>query len=156
MSKGAREVISDWLMLLAAPVLFGSLFLTWSHQFSSSFLARYAHTTALEGLPRDPTAWQVYSIADVLLALLAAGLLAVALRGSRPGRMAVLIGLGLALAFVVHALGSAPTRGADLFDPGLSPPGYTPNSPTSGSGEVVALIGLAMGAIGVLLSFTAD
>ena len=33
-SKGKREAIADWLMLLGAPILLGSLFLTWSHQFS--------------------------------------------------------------------------------------------------------------------------
>jgi hypothetical protein len=151
-----REGISDWLMLLAAPVLLVSLFLTWSHQFSRSFLARYAHLPVLAGVPHDPTAWQVYSVADALLALLAGGLFAVALRGSRPGRVAVLLGLGVALAFVIHALAVPPTNGADLFDPGLSPPRYTPNHPGSGGGEVVALIALIMGTLGVVVSFTAD
>ncbi len=112
-----RELISDWLMLLAAPILLLSLFLPWSHQFSGSFLARYAHLPALAGVPRDPTAWQVYSVADVLLAALAGGLLAVALRGSRPGRVAVLLGAGIALAFIIHALAVPPTNGADLTTP---------------------------------------
>ena len=156
MSKGKREVISDWLMLLGAPILLGSLFLAWSHQFSPGFVARYAHTPALNGLPRDPTAWQVYSVFDVLLAVLALALLAVALRGARPARVAVLLGLMVAVAFTWHALGRPPTRGADLFDPSLSPPGYTPNHPTAGAGEVVALVGLGLGIGGVLVSFTAD
>ena len=156
MSKGKREVISDWLMLLGASILLGSLFLAWSHQFSAAFVARYAHTPALTGIPRDPTAWQVYSVADVVLAVLAAGLLAVALRGARPARVAVLLGLFVALAFTLHALGTPPTRGADLFDPSLTPPGYTPNHPTGATGEVVALVGLALGIGGVLISFTAD
>jgi hypothetical protein len=155
-SKGAREVISDWLMLLASPILLLSLFLVWSHQFSAAFRARYAHLTVLSGVPRDPTAWEVYSVADVLLAVLAAGLLIVALRGSRPGRVAVLLGLGVALAFVIHALAVPPTSGADLFDPSLHPPGYTPNHPRPGGGEVTALIALIMGTVGVLVSFTAD
>lgn len=156
MSKGAREVVSDWLMLLASPILLLSLFLVWSHQFSPSFLARYAHFNVLTGVPRDPNAWQVYSVADVLLAVLALGLLAVALRGSRAGRVAVLLGLGVALAFVSHALAVAPTSGANLFDPSLQPSGYTPNHPRSGAGEVVALIALVLGTTGVLVSFTAD
>jgi hypothetical protein len=155
-SKGEREAVSDWLMFLGAPILFGSLFLTWSHQFSPAFLAQYAHTPALEGVPRDPTAWQVYSIVDVLLAILAAGLMAAALRGTRNGRIAVLIGLVIAAAFTVHALGTPPTRGADLFDPSLRPPAYTPDHPRSGAGEIVAMIGLGLGIVGVLLSFTAD
>ncbi len=36
-----REAIADWLMVLGAPSLLLSLFLTWSHQFSPAFLARY-------------------------------------------------------------------------------------------------------------------
>jgi hypothetical protein len=155
-SKGAREAISDWLMLLAAPILFISLFLVWSHQFSHAFLARYARLPVLAGVPRDPTAWQVYSVADVLLAVLAVGLLLVALRGSRPGRLAVLLGLAVALAFVIHAVAVPPTTGADLFDPGLQPPRYTPNAPSSGGGEIVALVGLVIGTVGVVVSFTAD
>jgi len=147
-----REVIADWLMVLGAPLLLLSLFLTWSHQFSRGFLVQYEHTTALAGIPHDPTAWQVYSIVDVLMALLAAGLFAVALLGSRPGRIGVLLGLVVAIVFVIHALGTPPTNGANLFDPALGT--YTPNHPTSGVGEVVALIGLMFGSAGVLLSFT--
>lgn len=156
MTKGTREAIADWLMLLGAPILFLSLFLTWSHQFSPAFLAQYGHTPALQGIPRDPTAWQVYSIVDVLLAALAVCLLAAALRGSRNWRIAVLLGLLVAIAFIIHALGSPPTRGANLFDPSLRPPAYTPDHPTSGAGESVALVGLGLGLGGVLLSFTAD
>jgi hypothetical protein len=154
--KGEREAVSDWLMFLGAPLLFASLFLTWSHQFSPAFLVQYGNTPALQGIPRDPTAWQVYSIVDVLLAILAAGLMAVALRGTRNGRIALLIGLVTATAFTLHALGTPPTRGANLFDPSLRPPRYTPDHPQSGAGEVVALVGIGLGIIGVLVSFTAD
>ncbi len=147
-----REAIADWLIVISAPILLLSLFLTWSHQFSPAFLARYSNTPALAGLPRDPTAWQVYSIADVLLALLAGGLLAVALQGSRNGRIAVLLGLLVALAFVVHALGTPPTNGANLFDASIG--AYTPDHPSSGAGEVVALVALLLGTAGVALSFT--
>ncbi len=142
-------------MMLGAPILFASLFMTWSHQFSPSFLARYGHSPALQGIPRDPTAWQVYSVVDVLLAVLAAGLLTAGLRGSRAGRLAVLLGLAIALAFTIHALGTPPTHGADLFDPSLSSAAYSPDHPTSGGGEVFALGGLVLGGVGVLLSFTA-
>jgi hypothetical protein len=153
-SKGTREAIADWLMILGAPVLFLSLFLAWSHQFSSSFLAQYGNSTALMGVPRNPTAWQLYSVVDVLIAVLAVGLLAVALRGPRAARIAVLLGLLVILAFTVHALRTPPTIGANLFDPSLS--AYSSNHPTSGNGEVVALVGVAFGIAGVALSFTAD
>ncbi len=148
-----REVISDWLMLLGAPILLGSLFLAWSHQFSAGFIARYAHPPALTGIPRDPTAWQVYSVVDVLLAVLAGGVLAVALRGARPARIAVLLGLLVALAFTLHALSAPPTNGATLSEAGL---GYVPESPGTGLGEPLALVALGLGLGGLALSFTVD
>jgi hypothetical protein len=149
-----REGIADWLMLIGAPLLGGSLFLTWSHQFSRGFEARYAGTPALAGIPRDPTAWQVYSVVDVLFAVLAVGLLAAALRGARPARIAALLGLIVAFAFTLHALGSPPTKGADLYDPSID--AITPDHPTSGAGELVALAGIGLGLVGVLVSFSAD
>jgi len=153
-SKGKREATADWLMVIGAPILFASLFLTWSHQFSPAFLAQYGHSPAIQEIARNPTAWQVYSVVDLLLALLAGGLLTVALRGSRAGRVAVLLGLAVALAFTVHALATPPTHGVDLFNPGLTPPADSPDHPTSGAGEIVALVGAGLGLGGVLLSFT--
>jgi hypothetical protein len=151
-----RETISDWLMAVAGPILLGSLFLTWSHQFSASFLARYGSSSALLGVPHNPDAWQVYSGADVLLALVAAGLMAVALRGGRALRLGVVLSLVVALAFTVHALSVPPTNGAVVFDPTATPPGYTPSSPRSGAGETLAVVALALGAAGVALSYTTD
>ena len=68
-------------MLAGAVTLFVSLFLTWSHQLPRSLLDAFAGAGAIQGVPRDPTAWQVYSVADVLLTVLAAALAVVALRG---------------------------------------------------------------------------
>jgi hypothetical protein len=155
-SKSTRESVADWLMVLGAVALFGSLFLTWSHQFSGAFLAQFAASDALRGVPHDPTAWQLYSVADGLLALLAAGVLAVALRGRRSGRRVVLLGLAIALAFTLHALSDPPTQGANLFDPSLSAPNYAPNSPTAGFGETVAIAGLVLAIAGLGLSFTVE
>jgi hypothetical protein len=155
-SLGKRETVADWLMLLAAPILVGSLFLVWSHQFSVEVRAQYGATAALQTVARDPTAWQVYSSADVLLALLAAGLLSAALRGGRPARLVVAIGVAIGLAFTLHALAVPPTDGANLFDPTLSPPAYTPNAPVAGPGETLALVALGLGLAGLLVSFTAD
>ena len=114
-SRDHRETLSDWLMLIGGPLLAVSEFMVWSHQFSPGFLIRYGTTPALAGIPRDPTAWQVYSVVDVLLAVLAAGLFAVALRGARPARIAVLLGLVVGLLFTLHAMGTPPTKGADLY-----------------------------------------
>jgi len=155
-SKGKRETVSDWLMTLSAPLLLGSLFLTWSHQFSRSFLARWGTTSVLQGIPHDPNAWQVYSAADVLLVLVAGGLLAVALWGGRIRRLMLVLALMIALAFTVHALGTPPTDGAVVFEPSLNPPAYAPNAPRSGVGEDVALLALLLGIGGVALSFTVD
>jgi len=155
-SKGKRETVSDWLMTLSAPLLLGSLFLTWSHQFSRSFLARWGTTSVLQGIPHDPNAWQVYSAADVLLVLVAGGLLAVALWGGRIRRLMLVLALMIALAFTVHALGTPPTDGAVVFEPSLNPPAYAPNAPRSGVGEDMALLALLLGIGGVALSFTVD
>ncbi len=156
MSKRTREAVADWLMVIASPLLVISLFLTWSHQFSASLRSAYGAAPVLHGLPRDPNAWQVYSIADVLLVLVAGGLLAVALRGGRTARLVVTPCVAVALAFTVHALSAPPTNGANLFDPTLTPPDYIANSPAAGAGETVAVIALGLGLGGLLLSFTAD
>jgi hypothetical protein len=155
-SKGMRVTISDWLMAIAGPLLLGSLFLTWSHQLSASLRARYGATAALTGVPADPSAWQVYSAADVFLALVAVGLFLVALLGGRAGRIVLALGLGVALAFVIHAISVPPTNGAIVFDPTLVPPAYTGNAVSSGAGEVLALVALVLGGVGVALGFAAD
>lgn len=139
-------------MLLAGPAVGGSLFLPWSHQFSRSFEALFGRSAALQGVPRSPTAWQVYSIADVLLALLAAALIGVALRGTRTARLWLVPSLAVALAFTAHAAAVPPTNGADIFDATLSR--YASPAPQSGSGEAVALIGLGIGMCGALFSLT--
>jgi hypothetical protein len=150
-----RETIADWLMLLGAVALFGSLFLTWSHQFSPAFYREWGASSALAGVPRDPTAWQVYSVVDVLLALSAAALLGVALRGGRTPRWLTLLAFVIALAFVLHAAGDPPTNGADLLGAATQAPGYTPNVPRAGAGETVAIAALAVGIAGLVLSLTA-
>jgi hypothetical protein len=151
-----RETIADWLMLIGALVLFGSLFLTWSDQFSPAFYSEWGGSSALAGMPRYPTAWQVYSVADVLLALVAGALLAVALRGRRTAHWLTLVALVLALAFVLHAANDPPTNGADLLGAAAQEPGYAPNTPRAGSGEAIAIAALGLGIAGLLLSLTAD
>ncbi|HWE33841.1 MAG TPA: hypothetical protein VG410_10175 [Solirubrobacteraceae bacterium] len=154
MSKENREVLSDWMTVFGAAILLGSLFLTWSHQFSAPFLAEFG--PAINGVPRDPTAWQVYSAADIVLALLAVGLLVTALFGSRGARLVAAVAAGIAVAFVVHALAVPPTDGANIFNPALSVPAYAPAGSTSGPGETVALIGLLVALVGLAVSFTAE
>jgi hypothetical protein len=60
-----RESLADWMIVFGALLLALSLFLTWSHQFTNAFVGEVG-ADQLHGVPRDPTAWQVYSIADVL------------------------------------------------------------------------------------------
>ncbi len=156
MNKEQREVLADWLIVFGAVGLFVSLFLTWSHQFSPAFLAAWGSSAQLQGVPHDPTAWQVYSSADVILALLAGLLAAVALVGSRPARIVALLAAAIGLAFTIHALSVPPTNGAAIFNPFSSPPGYVPNSPAAGAGETVALAALGVAIAGLLVSFTAD
>lgn len=139
------------LILAGAGLLLLSLFLTWSHQLSPGFLAHYGGSDALRGVPRDPDAWQVYSVVDILLALLAVtlGVLARARVGAAI-RGWVLAALAIAIAFTLHALAKPPTNGATIFDPARR--AYAANAPGAGIGETVALIGLLAAALGLLLS----
>lgn len=156
MTKEDREVIADWLIVAGGLVLFVSLFFTWSHQFSADFLSQFGASDLLRGVPRDPTAWQVYSSADVMLALVAAGLVAVALLGNRPVRVMALAGATTGFGFTLHALSSPPSNGANVFNPAVNVPQYVPNGATAGAGETIALIGLLLAGVGLLLSFAAD
>ena len=155
-SAPQRERVGDWLIIAGAVALFGSLFLTWSHQFSPAFLAQWGTSAQLQGLPHDPTAWQVYSTADVLLALLAVALVVTALAGSRAVRLGVIVACGFAVAFTLRALTAPPTNGANIFDPTSPSAGYAPNAPAAGVGVTFALVGLGLALAGLLVSFTAD
>jgi len=156
MNRERREAAADWLIVIGAAGLFASLFLTWSHQFSAAFLAAWGSSEALRGVPHDPTAWQVYSSADVLFAALAVGMVVVALIGNRAARLCAIVACAIGIAFALHALASPPTNGANIFNPALNVPTYAPSDPSSGPGEVVALAALAVGLGGLALSFTAD
>ena len=132
MRRDLREVIADWLILLGAVALAVSLFLPWSHQHVAG----------------DSTAWQVYSIVDVCLAVLAAALALTALIGGSVRRLVLVIASGVALAFTIHAQATPPTNGTT--------PTATVPAPRPGAGETVAIVGLAVAVAGLALSFTAD
>lgn len=150
------QSLADWTTLIGGLALFVSLFLTWSHQLPPSVLDTFAGSAAIRGVPANPTAWQVYSVADVLLALLAVGLAAVALRGrSRGARITALAGVGVALAFVAHANAVAPTNGLLLIDPS-DPSAYLAHAARPGAGEMVAIIALGLAAAGLALALTLD
>ncbi|MGH2873566.1 MAG: hypothetical protein ACRDL5_14035 [Solirubrobacteraceae bacterium] len=154
MTRALRQTLADWLLALGAPLLLLSLFLTWSHQFSPAFLARFGHSSVLQGVPRDPTAWQVYSDTDVMLALIAGGMLAIALWGGHARRLALALAVAVAIAFTVHAIAVPPTNGAVVFDPGTG--AWARNGASSGAGEWLALVALAIGAAGIGFSFSAE
>jgi hypothetical protein len=150
------QPVADWLMLIGGLGLFVSLFLTWSHQLPPALLNAFAGSAAIPGVARDPTAWQVYSVADVLLALLALGLVAVALRGRAWWlRVAALAGVGIALAFTVHADSYAPTNGLLFIYPSNSL-AYLPHTATPGAGELVAMVSLAVAAASLVVSLAVD
>lgn len=153
----SAQALSGWLTLIGALGLFGSLFLTWSHQLPASLLAVAGSSPALRGVPRNPTAWQVYSVADVLLTLVAAGLVVAALlaRSRRP-RIWVLVAVALALAFAAHAVSVPPTNGVLVLNPVEVSPQYLPHVATAGVGEVVALVSLALAGAGLVLSLATD
>jgi hypothetical protein len=155
-SLETREVVADWLIVVGAALLFISLFLAWSHQFSPTFLLEFGTADLLRGVPRDPTAWQVYSVMDVLLALLCVALIAAAMIGNRRIRIGAAAAAAVALGFTFHALSAPPTNGANIFRAAYSVPQYASPGATAGVGETVAIIGLVLALSGLAFSFTAD
>jgi hypothetical protein len=149
-STDKQEAAATWAIVVGAAVLFGSLLLTWSHQFSRGFLAYFGAFAALARSPRNLTAWQVYSAADVVLAVVALGLVGVALFGGRVARRVMLTVTAVAFVFVLHALIAPPSNGALIYDPATR--GYAANSPAAGVGETVALLGLLVALVGLALS----
>jgi hypothetical protein len=147
---------ADWLVAIGAIGLLASLFLSWSHQFSPQLLALPDARVALRGVPPNPTAWQVYTIADALLAMLAAALAVAALAGPRRYRLGLVPVTGLALAFVVHALSTPPTNGVRLLNPAAAVPAYLPLVATAGVGETVAIASLGVAVAGLALSLIVD
>ena len=145
-----RETVADWMIVFGAILLLLSLFLTWSHQFTNAFVQEVG-ADQLRGIPRDPTAWQVYSIADVLLALVAAALVA-----GRGARISALVAAVLGLVFTIHAANVAPTNGVNIAAPSVGVTHLVPSTATSGGGEVVAIVALGIAIAGLALSFTAD
>jgi hypothetical protein len=140
-------------MALGAAGLFVSLFLTWTHQLPRGSLAGVGGPAALRGVPRDATAWQVYSVADVMLALVVLAVLAVAVYGGRRRvRVSVLLVVAIALAFAVHADNAAPTNGVLVLDPAASEPRYVNPHASAGPGETVAITSLGLAAAGIILS----
>jgi hypothetical protein len=148
--------VADWLIAIGAVGLFVSLFLTWSHQFTPQLLALPGSRVGLRGVPADPTAWQVYAAADVVLALLAVALGLAALVGARWFRLVMVPFVGLAVAFVVHAISSPPTNGVRVVNPGVIVPAYLPVSATAGVGETVALAALGVALVGIVASVLAE
>lgn len=153
----ARPGIGEALTGLGGVALLLSLFLPWSRQLTPQLAAAVGHAPALLGVVANPTAWQVYTSADVVLALLAAALMAL---GARPAagpalRWSATAAAVLAMAFVAHALVVAPTRGV-LFAHqvhgragAVSGTRYLPHTATRGSGEVLALGALAVALLGL-------
>jgi hypothetical protein len=156
MNKEQREVVADWLIVFGSVGLLLALFMTWSHQLSGPLLALSGSSDALRGVPRDPTAWQVYSTADVALALVAVGLFVVALIGSRPARLGAVAGAAVALAFVIHAAGAPPSNGVESVLGQLQVPTDLRTAATPGPGITVAMVALLLALSGLALSFTAD
>jgi hypothetical protein len=151
-SDRARELAADWLLVLGGATVLVSLFTPWSHQFPASLLSIPGLTVALRGVPRNPTAWQVYSSADVLLALLGAASIVVALVGRRSARITVGLTAAIGLAFAVHAMNVPPTNGLDLVNPVAPAHGYIGRTYASAAvGETVAVIGLALVVLGAAL-----
>jgi hypothetical protein len=149
-SRRARELTADWLLVAAAAGLLASLFLTWSHQYPGSLARRPGVSVALAGIPREATAWQLYTVADVLLALLAGAILAAALLGGGRVRAWLLVLVAAALAFCAHAMAVPPTNGADVALPGSLR--YLRAGASPGPGQTVAVVALGLAFGGLVAS----
>lgn len=154
-TKAQRKLIAAWTIAIGAGGLLASLFLPWSHQLSGALLAVGGAAGALRAVPSDPTAWQVYSGADALLALLAAGAFVVALAGSRRARIVAFVAAVLALVFVIHAAVVPPTNGVESVLAGLHVPAGPRTKASSGPGAIVAAIALLVEIAGLEVSLTA-
>ena len=152
----SAEAVAGWLTLIGALALLGSLFLSWSHQLQPGLVSAAGGSPVLRGVPSDPTAWQVYSVADVLLALLAGALFAAAVSGARRVRIGMLAAVGVGVAFTVHALSVPPSNGAIVLNPASGVAQYLPRAPSAGAGETIALIGLALAIAGLGLSLARE
>lgn len=148
------QLFADWLIALGALGLLVSLFLPWSHQFTPALRSALGGQTAIGGVPSDPTGWQVYSIADVLLALLAAAIGWAALAGSKRARLGLLPFIAVAVAFTLHALSRPPTNGVLLRGTGAT--GYVHVLATSGLGEIVGIAAAGTAIAGVFVSAFLD
>jgi hypothetical protein len=140
-----------WLTVIGAAVLFGSLFLTWSHQITPAE-HRIFRGAVLYGVPANPDALQVYAIAGEVLGVIALGAVAAGLWGQRRGLALALIAVGVGLAFVIHAQTVPPTNGLLLATGAGQSARYVKDSASAGPGEVVALIGLILCGVGLLLA----
>lgn len=149
-----REATGDWLIVAGAVGLFVSLFLTWSHQGAGP--AGGTSFALPPEVPANPTAWQVYSVTDVLLALVAGVLLLTALIGGRRARIGCLVAAAVAAAFSLRALGVPPTANANVEGPVAGIARYLPSSATAGVGETVAIAALGVAIAGLALSLTAE
>lgn len=138
------------LALTGAAGLLASLFLTWSHPLGP--VARAVVPAAVRaGISASPDAFAVYATAGVLLAVLAVVIAAAGLWGQRPLRAGLLLADLAALAFVVHAAATPPTNGLVLATPGSGGRRYFADPATAGAGETLALVALALAAIGLAL-----
>jgi hypothetical protein len=146
----AAETSGDVLMVAGGAALLVSLFLTWTHQFPASLRSVPGLNVALRGVSANPSAWQVYSVADVLLALVAVALMLAALRLGRRARLALVAPAAVGLAFVAHAAGNPPTNGLNVVNPRTPARGYVAGRyARAGVGETVAIVGLATAVVGL-------
>ena len=141
------------LTLVGAGLVLVSLVLTWSRQIPVAEHARF-HGPVLFGVARNPTALQVYAVAGELLAGLAVWFAWAGLRSGPAVRLAALAGIGLGLGFVLHALAHPPTNGLLLAAGAGSAARYVTDPASAGAGETVALLGLLLGAVGLLSGLT--
>ncbi len=150
MTKATRARAAVALIAAGGVALFVSLFLTWSATgLNGHVLVAFG---ALDRLPKR-TGWETYSLADVLMAVLAAMLVLAAIVRNRAVRVVVaILALG-GLAFAIHALVDPPT----LARVNRVRPGFVLLfGSAAGAGEIVAIAGIGVALTGLVVALLID
>jgi hypothetical protein len=154
----ARSRLATALVVCGALGLLGSLFLEWRISPVHNFLILFGALDRIGGFfAADRTGWQLYSVANILLALLTALLLVAAFVRRRPLRAVAAILALAGLAFAIHALlatpgptGSRTAIGGSGAGPIVSrdvPALYA----AVGPGETVAIVALTLAVLGLAI-----
>lgn len=152
MYQAARVRVAAALIAAGAAALFVSLFLTWSSTGLGNYLVVFGAVHRLAAALPHRDAWHTYSVADILLAALAAGLFVAAVFRHRVFRIVIAVFALAGLAFCIQSVADPP-KVAGVGRLGL---GFMLAFVSSaGAGQTVAIVALAIALLGLALTVRA-